>query len=133
VLAVNVISWVILPALLFGAISGSIPSSSLIISSTFIYTCGAIITGLQVLGALTEGMAGSIPLVSGSYIAIAYYIYVAVNGGTIALTTAGIGVSLGFQPLLYLMILPPLFSAIRAPLAYLAEEHKAAGPAPDMS
>lgn len=131
-LIINIISWVIIPTILSNYISTAVPSSSFTLSTTLIYTFGAIITGLQVLSALTEGMAVSIPLVTGSYVAIAYYIYVAVDGGTLALTAAGIGVSLGFQPLLYLVVLPPLFSAIRAPLAYLAEEHEAAQPASDL-
>jgi hypothetical protein len=132
-LVVNVIIWIIIPVYVFNYVSGLIPSSSLTITPTFLYTFGAIITGLQVLGALTEGVAGSILLETGSYLAIAYYIYAAVNGGALALTAAGIGISLDFQPLLYLMVLPPLFSAIRAPLAYLAEEHEATRPAPDFA
>jgi hypothetical protein len=130
-LFVNVISWVIVPVYVFNYISGSIPSSSLTITPTFIYVFGAVITGLQVLGALTEGMAPSIPLVTGSYIAVAYYIYVAVNGGTLTLTMAGTGVSLDFQPLFYLMVLPPLFSAIRTPMAYIAKENEATRPTSD--
>jgi len=112
-------------------ISGSLPSSPLPITSAFIYAFGATITGLQVLGVLAEGMAVSIPLVTGSHIALAYYIYVAVNGGTLALSVAGMGLSLDFRPLLYLMMLPLLFSAIRTPLTYLAEEHEATRPAAD--
>lgn len=131
-LVINVILLVIIPAYVFGLISGSLPSSTLPITYTFIYTFGAIITGLQVLGALTEGMAVSVPLVTGSHIALAYYIYAAVNGGTLALSTAGMGLSLDFRPLLYLMMLPSLFSAVRVPLAYLAE-HEAARPAADFA
>lgn len=130
-LVVNVIFWIIIPSYVFGLISGSLPSSPLPISSAFIYAFGATIIGLEVLGALTEGMAVSIPFVTGSCIASAYYIYAAVGGGTLALSTAGTGLSLDFQPLLYLMVLPFLFSAVKAPLAYLAEQHEAARPAPD--
>jgi hypothetical protein len=130
-LVINVIIWVIIPSFIFSLISGLLPSTPLPIASTFIYAFGATITGLQVLGALTEGMAASVTFVTGSHIASAYYIYAAVNGGTLALSTAGIGLSLDFRPLLYLMILPSLFSAIRTPLAYLAEGHEATGSATD--
>ncbi len=132
-LAINLILWVIIPSYLFGLVSSSLSSSSTPITYAFIYTFGAIITGLQVLGALTEGMTVSIPLVTGSHIAAAYYIYAAVNGGTLALTAAGMVLSLDLRPLLYLMMLPSLFSAIRVPLAYLAEEHEAARPAADFA
>jgi len=118
---------------LLDLISGSLSSSPMPITSTFIYTFGAIIIGLQVLAALTEGMTVSVPLVTGSHIAVAYYIYAAVNGGTLALTAAGMGLSLDLRPLLYLMMLPSLFSAVRVPLAYLAEEHEAARAAADFA
>jgi len=114
------------------SISGLLSSSSLTINTTFIYALGFVITGLQVIGALTEGMVASVPSMTGSHIASAYYVYAAVNGGTLALSTAGIGVSLDLRPLLYLMVLPFLFSAIRTPLAYLADEHEAARAAPDL-
>ena len=130
---INVIIWVIIPSYVFGLISGSLPSSPLPITPGFIYAFGAVITGLQVLGALTEGMAISIPLLTGSHIALAYYIYAAFNGGTLALSAAGMRLSLDFRPLLYLMMLPSLFSAIRTPLTYLAEEHEAARPAADFA
>ena len=132
-LVVNMTLWVIIPSLIFGLISGLLPSSPLAFSRTFIYAFGATITGLQVLGALTEGMGVSIPFVTGSYIASAYYIYAAVDGGMFALSTAGMGLSLDFRPLLYLMMLPSLFGAIRTPLTYLAEEHEAARPATDIA
>ena len=132
-LVINVTLWVIIPSLIFGLISESLPSSPLTISQTFIYAFGATITGLQVLGALTEGMGVSIPFVTGSHIASAYYIYAAVDGGTLALSTAGMGLSLDFRPLLYLTMLPSLFGAIRTPLTYLAEEHEAARPASDFA
>ncbi|MGD0318607.1 MAG: hypothetical protein ABSB56_02780 [Nitrososphaerales archaeon] len=130
---INLILWVIIPSFLLGLISGSLSSSPVPITYAFIYTFGAIIIGLQVLGALTEGMVVSIPLVTGSHVAVAYYIYAAVNGGTLALTAAGMGLSLDIRPLLYLIMLPSLFSAVRVPLAYLAEEHEAARPATDFA
>lgn len=135
-LVLNVTLWVVIPSIIFGLISGLLLSSPFpqeTISWTFIYAFGAIITGLHVLGALTEGMGASIPFVTGSHIASAYYIYAAVGGGMLALSSAGMGLSLDFRPLLYLMMLPSLFSAIRTPLAYLAEEHEAARPAPDFA
>jgi hypothetical protein len=131
-LVINVTLWVIIPSLIFGLIIMSLPMSATI-SQTFIYAFGVTITGLQVLGALTEGMGVSIPFVTGSHVASAYYIYAAVDGGTLALSTAGMGLLLDFRPLLYLMMLPSLFGAIRTPLTYLAEEHEAARPATDIA
>lgn len=132
-LVINLMSWVIIPAYILGLIAKLSPSSSFLITPTIMYAFGLAITGLQVLGALTEGMSVSVPLLTGSYVAIAYYIYAAVNGGTLTLTSAGIGISLDFQALLYLMTLPPLFSAIRTPLTYLADEHEGVRPSSDLA
>lgn len=92
----------------------------------FIYAFGAVITGLQVLGALTEGMAVSVPFVSGSYVVSAYYIWVATSGGNLPLSAAGLAVVLSFRPIVFLLMLPSLFGALRAPLTFLLEESEVA-------
>ena len=132
-LVINLISWVIVPSLIFGAISGLSSSSPLPITLTFIYAVGAAITGLRVMGALTEGMALSVTFVTGSHLASAYYLYAVVNGGIFAFSGTGVSLSLDFQPLLFLILLPSLFSAVKAPLAYLAEGNEAVRPAPDLA
>ncbi|HMD79295.1 MAG TPA: hypothetical protein VKF39_04850, partial [Nitrososphaerales archaeon] len=91
----------------------------------------AVITGLQVLGALTEGMIISVPFESGGYLAVAIYIYLAVDGGILALTTSGLGFVFSFQPLIFLLVLPPLYGALRTPVTYLMDYHEAARPSPD--
>jgi len=132
-LVINLVFWVIVPSLIFGAVSGLSSSSPLPVTSAFIYAAGATITGLCVLGALTEGMAVSVTFVTGSHLASAYYLYAVVNGGIFAYSASGTSLSLDFQPLLFLILLPSLFSAVRAPLAYLAEGHEAVRPAPDLA
>lgn len=132
-LVINLIFWVIMPSLIYGAVSGLSSSSPLPVTSAFIYAVGATITGLCVLGALTEGMAVSVAFVTGSYLASAYYLYAVVNGGVFAYSASGMSLSLDFQPLLFLILLPSLFSAVRAPLAYLAEGHEAVRSASDIA
>lgn len=132
-LVINLVFWVIMPSLIYGAVSGLSSSSPLPVTSAFIYAAGATITGLCVLGALTEGMAVSVAFVTGSYLASAYYLYAVVNGGIFAYSASGTSLSLDFQPLLFLILLPSLFSAVRAPLAYLAEGHEAVRPASDIA
>ena len=132
-LVINLVCWVVIPSLIYGAISGLSSSSPLPVNLTFVYAVGAAITGLQVIGALTEGMALSVPFVTGSHLASAYYLYAVVNGGIFAFSAAGVNLSLDFQPLLFLILLPSLFSAVRTPLAYLAEGHEAMRPAPDFA
>ena len=120
----NLVVWVVLPEFLFSLVTNIAPSNSLSMTATSMYALGFTITGLQVLGALAEGTVTSIVLKSGSYISLAYYLYSIVNGGTVTLTTAGIRTSLDFQPLLFLIVLPPLYNAIRAPLTYFAQEYE---------
>jgi hypothetical protein len=132
----NFIVWIIIPSFIYGTLAASLASTGVSLSSigvplspTFIYAFGGVITGLQVLAALTEGMAVSVPLVTGSYIASAYYIWTVANGGTLAIAQSGMNLTLSFQPLLFLTMLPSLFSVVRAPLNYLLEQHEAANPA----
>ncbi|MDA4123875.1 MAG: hypothetical protein OK438_00300 [Thaumarchaeota archaeon] len=130
VLVLNATLWILVPSILGAFISRALPSSPLTIP-LFIYEFGAIITGLQVLGALTEGKALSIPFVSGSYVVSAYYIWVATDGGNLPLTAAGVDITLAFRPIVFLIMLPSLFGALRAPLTFLLEESEVARLVPD--
>jgi len=130
VFVVNAALWILLPGLLGQYLSRALPSTPLAIP-TFVYTFGAAITGLLVLGALTEGMATSIPFTSGAYFVQAYYIWTATNGGNIAVSASGTSILLTFVPLVTLLMLPSLFSAIRGPLTFLLEDSEVARQAPD--
>lgn len=125
----NVVLWIVIPlfisAYISSVLSQSLPSFALT-NPTFIYTFGATITGLQALGTLTEGMAISVPFISGSYVASAFYIWEAVGGGTLSLTVSGISLALSFRLLIFLAMLPPLFNAARVPLVFLLEQSEAA-------
>jgi hypothetical protein len=135
--AFNIVLWVVIPYFVYGGLTRLEPTaasatSSGIFSLDFIYTFGAIITGLEVMGALTDGMAISVPLVSGGYIASAYFIYAAVSGGTFALETAGLKIVLSFQLLLFLLMLPSLFGAVKGPITFLLERTEAGRGASDL-
>jgi hypothetical protein len=41
------------------------------------------------------------------------------NGGNLSFEASGFSVALGFQLMLYFLVLPSLWGAIRAPLTYL--------------
>ena len=127
----NVILYILIPSILFQYLTSIAPGVPIPLTQTLIYTFGAVITGLQVLGALTEGMIVSVPFESGGYLATAVYIYMAVDGGTLALSASGLGFVFSIQPLVYILVLPPLYGALRTPLSYLLEYHEAARPSPD--
>ena len=132
----NLIFWVVIPAFIYETLARSLSSAGIsllsigiLLSPTLIYTFGGIITGLQVLAALMEGMTISVPMVTGSHIASAYYIWTSTNGGMLAVSLSGISLTFAFQPLIFLLMLPSLFGVVRAPLNYLLEDHEAANPA----
>jgi len=127
----NAVLWVLLPSLLGETLSRALPSTPLAIPS-FVYAFGAAITALQTVAALTEGMAVSVPFTAGAYVTEAYYIWTATSGGNLALSVSGVSFVIAFAPLVYLMMVPPLFGALRAPITFLLEETEASRPAPDV-
>jgi len=127
----NGILWIFVPVVLLSYLESIAPGVSIPFTSTLVYTFGAVITGLFVLSALSEGMIVSIPFESGGYLAAAVYIYVAVDGGSLALSASGINFVFSIQPLTFLLVLPPLYGALRVPLSYLLDYHEAARASPD--
>lgn len=129
--AFNVFLWLVVPSFILGQLEQTLPASTAVTSTSFIYAFGITITGLQVMGALTMGTALSVPFVSGGYIAEAYYIWSAVGGGLLSLAVQGFGITISFQPLLFLLVLAPLFNAVKAPIGFLLDQSEASGPSPD--
>jgi hypothetical protein len=127
----NILLWIVLPNYLLSYI-GETSATSGLITYNLIFEFGAAITGLQVLGALSEGTALSAPFTAGSYITEAYYLWVAGSGGTITVEASGVQVTLEFQTLLFLLMLPSLFSVARVALAYLLDASEAGRPASDI-
>jgi len=130
-LVVNATLWVLIPSVVSSALGGILTSLPLA-SLTFIYEFGALITGLQVLGALTEGRAVSVVFSSGSFVAAAYYIWAAGGGGTLSLPVSNLTITLNFRTLLFLLVLPSLVGAIRAPVTFLLDQSEAGQPARDL-
>src|SRR2546425_9451196 len=130
VLTTNVIIWFVVGGLLSGLITGSIPTTSF--TSTLVLTYGIVITALQTMGALTEGMALSVPFNSASYIASAYFTYLALDGGKFSLAVRGLRIQLAFPLLLFLLMLPSLVNVVRIPLTYLLEGSEAGREAKDI-
>jgi hypothetical protein len=130
VLVANLVFWILIPIAIGGLLSKESTPTPLSTPS-FIYAFGAVITALQVLAALTQGMAVSVPFNTGSYIAEAYYVWAATNGGSLAISAAGTAVTFDFAPIVYLLMLPLLFNALRFPVTFLLEQSEAARPFSD--
>jgi hypothetical protein len=126
---IGVLFWYIIPSFLFSYLESGI--TALPVTPTFILAYGTVITALQVLGALTEGNPLSMPFNAGAALASAFYIYSAVHGGLLAFDVKGMHLALSFQPLVFLMIVPSLFTMLRVPLVYLLEHSEAGGQSPD--
>jgi hypothetical protein len=130
ILVANLVFWILIPIALGGLLSKESTSTPLSTPS-FVYAFGAAITALQVLAALTQGMAVSVPFNTGSYLTEAYYIWAATDGGKLAISAGGLDVSFGFAPLVYLLMLPLLFNAVRFPVTFLLEQSEVARPFSD--
>jgi hypothetical protein len=128
-MVLNLIVWYAIPSILFSALGSDIPSLGF--APSLIYEFGAAITALQVAGALTEGKVISVPFNAGSYAVSAFYLWVILNEGKLSFTEAGAKLVLSFQPLLFLLMIPSLFSLVRVPVTYLLEETEAASESPD--
>jgi hypothetical protein len=124
VVAINVVFWVLIPYYAGVLLSSYAPSSPLTVP-TFIYEFGLLITVMEVGAALTEGMAVSVPFVSAVSLTSAVYLWLALEGGTLAVSTGSIALVLGFQPLLYVLIVPSLWGAAKAPLSYMVRRRAA--------
>ncbi len=134
-IVLNVALWIAVPLIIsreFASVLQGVPLSN----PEFIYAFGGAITGLHVLGALTEGKALSAVFNSGSYVAGAYYVWVAGGGGAVSFDVSASGVTIptamAFKTGLFLLVLPLLVGAIRAPLKFLLDESEAGRPARDM-
>jgi hypothetical protein len=118
VLVLNVLLWIVVPFYVGVFLAKYVPSSPITIPA-FVYEFGIILTILEVAAALTEGMAVSVPFISAAALVSALYLWIITNGGNLAVTTQGISVVLGFQLLVYLLMVPSLWAAVKAPLSYI--------------
>lgn len=118
VLLLNLLLWIIIPYYIGMFLSKYIPSSPITIPM-FVYEFGIVLTILEVAAALTQGMAVSVPFISGAALVSALYLWMITNGGNLAVSAQGTTIVLGFQLLVYLLIVPSLWAAVRAPLSYI--------------
>jgi hypothetical protein len=117
-LILNVILWIVIPYYLGIFLASRVPDTPLTIPN-FVYEFGIMFIVLDVGAAFFQGMAVSVPFISGAALLTAVYLWLATNGGNLSVTTSGIEIGLGFQLLLYVLVLPSIWAAIRAPLSYL--------------
>ena len=117
-LFLNLILWVAVPYYAGMFLSRIVPNTPLAIPS-FIYEFGALFIILDVGAAFFDGMAVSIPFLSGVALLSAYYLWLVTNGGNLAFSAQGLTFALDFRILVYLLIVPSVWAAVRAPLSYL--------------
>lgn len=117
-LVVNVILWIVVPYYLGIFLVKYVPDIPLAVP-TFVYEFGVLFIILDVGAAFFQGMAISVPFLSGAAILSAVYLWFVTNGGNLHVSASGITIGLGFQLLVYLFVVPSLWAAARAPLSYL--------------
>ena len=129
-LVINAIFWIVVPYYLGVFLVNYVPDIPLAVP-TFVYEFGILFIILDVGAAFFQGMAISVPFLSGAALLSAVYLWFVTNGGNLHLAAAGVTIGLGFQLLVYLFITPSIWAAVRAPLSYLIwRRAPAAGPAP---
>lgn len=117
-LVINVILWVVVPYYIGTLLAGKVGGTPLTIP-TFVYEFGALFIVLDVGAAFFDGMAVSVPFLSAVALLSAYYLWLVTNGGALSLAAGGLTIGLDIRLLVYVFIIPSIWAAIRAPLAYL--------------
>jgi hypothetical protein len=117
-LVVNAIFWIVIPYYLGLYLTTIVPNTPLTIP-TFVYEFGIVFIILDVGAAFFQGMAISVPFMSGAALLSAVYLWYVTNGGNLHVTASGTSIFLGFQLLVYVFVMPSIWAAIRAPLSYL--------------
>ena len=120
VLIVDAVIWIAVPYYVGNYVSRAIPSFQLS-DLTFDLEFGGTLTALAVLGVLLEGRWPWVPITMASNLVIAYYLWVSTNGGLLSVSSQGTNVVLSFQLLVILMIVPSLWGALRAPIAFFIQ------------
>jgi len=117
-LVVNAIFWIVIPYYVGVFLAGRVPESALTVP-TFVYEFGILFTILEVGAAFFQGKAVAVPLISAVALLTVVYIWYATNGGVLGVETAGITIAVSFRLMLYVLVLPSIWAAIRAPLSYM--------------
>ena len=117
-LVINVLVWVVVQYYIKTHLVGKVGGSPLTIP-TFVYEFGALFTILDVGAAYFDGLAACVPVLSAVAVLSAVYLWLVTNGGDLSVATSGITVALDIRLLVYLFIVPSIWAAIRAPIAYL--------------
>jgi len=115
---VNVIFWIVIPYYVGVFLMGRVPDSALTVP-TFVYEFGILFITLEVGAAFFQGKAVAVPMISGVALLTVVYIWYVTNGGILGVETSGITLALSFRVMLYVLVLPSIWAAIRAPLTYL--------------
>ena len=114
---VNAIFWIVIPYYVGVFLTGKVPESALTVP-TFVYEFGILFIVLEVGAAFFRGKAVAVPLISAVALLTVVYIWYATNGGILGVETSGITLALSFRLMLYVLVLPSIWAAIRAPLSY---------------
>ncbi len=133
-LVLNAVIWIVIPYYIGTLLAGKVPDTPLTIP-TFVYEFGILFIFLDVGAAFFQGKAISVPFISGAAILSAVYLWLVTNGGVLSFSSSGMSFGLGFTMLLYVLILPSIWSAIKAPISYMVwrRAYRSQVPAPPLA
>ena len=116
-LVINVIIWIVIPYYIGTLLVGKVPETPLTIP-TFVYEFGVLFIIFDVGAAFFQGKAISVPFISGAAILSAVYLWLVTNGGSLSLSVSGLNIGFDFRLILYVIILPSIWAAVRTPISY---------------
>ncbi|MBI4257427.1 MAG: hypothetical protein HY619_00585 [Thaumarchaeota archaeon] len=105
---INYTLFFLVPTMLYNLTGQLTPSVETTITSYF-----AAIAALTVIRIMLKGHALSVASGIALGFVQALFIYIVTDGGVLTLEVSGLSVTLEFQPLLYLMMTPPLLGTVR--------------------
>jgi hypothetical protein len=119
--AVNALIWLYLPKLYLTTLG---PAFGISQPQGLLLSLGLVITFAQMTAAFLQGTLASALLGLAAYLGSAYLTYLLANGGVLALSFMALRLEVNFKPLLWLLLLPLLYNAARAPLLYALDQRK---------
>lgn len=118
VLAGNLLVWVVVPYY-FRAYIAALDASDPISSVSFVLAFGGSITALVCASAVIEGTLASAVLDASANIGIATYIWLVLSRASLTVMAGTSTIVVGFSPVAFVLMLPFLWWAVKAPGSYL--------------
>lgn len=125
IVVTNALAWVVIPSLFLQQSLQSYPNISF--SYYEVFGFGGAITALQVLSVLSDRTGSAVTFRAAGYVVEVYYIYVALDGGYLTVSSV-VTLQISFPVLMLVLMAYPLYGIVTTALSYLLDEHEGSRP-----